>query len=86
MASHERHSLPVGPPTSPPPRLWTSHWIASPSLLPSVLPPITLLMEDAQELPLISHLEAELPQLPFEISDLIIQILNSICQNLYLDL
>ena len=82
MTSHERHPLPIGPPTGPSPHLWTSHWIVSPSPLPSVLPPITLLTEDAQELPLISNLEGKLTQLPLQVSDLIIEIPNGVSGNL----
>ena len=83
MTSHERHPLPIGPSSGPPRHLRTSHWIASPSLLLPVLPPITLLTEDTQELPLIPYLEAKLPQLPLQVLDLIVEIPNSVSGNLW---
>ena len=81
MTTHERHPLPIGPSPGPSSQLRTPNWVACPSTLSPILPPIALLTKGAQEHPLVAHLEAKFPQLPLQVSDLVVQVTNNVSGN-----
>ena len=84
MTAHERHPLPIGPSPGPTSHLRTSQGTASLSTFSPIPPSIALLTKGAQKHPLVAHLEAKLPQLPFQVSDLIVEIANNFARDLQL--